>query len=479
MASGRVFLVGAGPGDPGLLTVKGRRVLEQADAIVYDRLASPRILGYAKPGVSLHYVGKVADDHTMPQRDIEQLLISLAQAGRNVVRLKGGDPFVFGRGGEEALALAKADIPFEVVPGITSAVSVPAYAGIPVTYRNVSPSFTVVTGHRATEGLDLDWNAYAHLSDTLVILMGVRQLPRIAAGLLAAGKPRATPVALIRWGTRAAQQTLVGTLADIAEKARQSRFQSPAIIVIGDVVSSREELSWFESLPLAGRRALVTADTTGEAMRMAEALEVLGAETLALSSELMASTCTSEIQRTLSDILTSCVRAGVYFTTTLGVKCWFDELKSSRIDMRCLSSLSIGAEHRVVAEYLETYGVFVDGIGPDTLLQPSVGQWWCEDGASLEQERGNAAPFSTFCAYAVDQERPWSVVLREWLAEGVDAVWTAHRSHVVGQLSAEACQTGSPLRLESLRYADDSSISQAMIKALWDDHPADPTVVRV
>ncbi|GMA64667.1 uroporphyrinogen-III C-methyltransferase [Alicyclobacillus fastidiosus] len=481
MASGRVFLVGAGPGDPGLLTVKGRRVLEHADAIVYDRLASPRLLGYAKPGVSLYYVGKVADDHTMPQRDIEQLLISLARAGRNVVRLKGGDPFVFGRGGEEALALAKADIPFEVVPGITSAVSVPAYAGIPVTYRDVSPSFTVVTGHRSTEGLELDWNAYAKLSDTLVVLMGVRQLPRIVAGLLTAGKSPTTPVALIRWGTRAAQRTLVGTLEDIAETVRQTRFQSPAIIVVGDVVSSRDELSWFESLPLFGRRVFITADTTAEAIRMAEALEVLGAETLAFSSELIASQNTSEIRCALSDVMTSGVPAGVYFTTTLGAKCWFDELRVSRIDARRLSSLSFGASNHVVAEYLETYGIFADGIGPDTLLQSPVEQWWCEAGGNLAQAFGNlsVAPFNTFCAYAVDENRPWSGVFREWLAEGVDVVWTAHRSDAVEQLSLEACQAGAPIRLQSLHYADDSSISQTMIEALWNDHPADSTVVRV
>ena len=246
-----VALVGAGPGDPGLMTVRGLALLRRADVVVYDRLVDPRLLDEARPDALRVFVGKASGHHTLPQREINALLVRHAERGRRVVRLKGGDPFVFGRGGEEAEALAAAGIPFEVVPGVSSAVAVPAYAGIPVTHRGVASSFAVVTGHE-DEGKGeaaVDWARLATAVDTLVILMGVRSLPRIAAALLDAGRAPETPVALVRWGTTDAQETVVGRLDQIATLAAAVRLAPPVVIVVGDVVNLRERLAWFGVRP--------------------------------------------------------------------------------------------------------------------------------------------------------------------------------------------------------------------------------------
>ena len=243
----KVALVGAGPGDPGLMTVRGLALLRRADVVVYDRLVDPRLLDEARPDAIRIFAGKATGAHTLPQGEINALLVRHAARGRRVVRLKGGDPFVFGRGGEEAAALAAAGIPFEVVPGVSSAVAVPAYAGIPVTHRGTASSFAVVTGHEdeAKGESSVDWTRLANAVDTLVVLMGTRSLPRIARALLDAGRAPDTPVALVRWGTTDAQETVVGRLDDIATLAAAVRLAPPVVIVIGDVVALRERLSWF------------------------------------------------------------------------------------------------------------------------------------------------------------------------------------------------------------------------------------------
>jgi uroporphyrinogen III methyltransferase/synthase len=246
---GAVFLVGAGPGDPGLLTVRGLELLKSADVVVYDRLVNPSLLEHAPARAPRVYAGKRTGGHGWSQERITALLVAEARAGRRVVRLKGGDPFVFGRGGEEAEALAAAGVPFEVVPGVTAAVAVPAYAGIPLTHREVSSSFAVVTGHEACgrSGARVDWARLATAVDTLVVLMGLTGLPEIVTRLLAHGRPAATPVALIRWGTTSAQETLTGTLADIVARARAAALEPPVVAVIGDVVALREGLRWFDA----------------------------------------------------------------------------------------------------------------------------------------------------------------------------------------------------------------------------------------
>lgn len=241
---GRVYLVGAGPGDPGLMTVRGLEVLRRAQVVVYDRLVNPALLGEAPPDALRIFAGKHAGAHCLPQARINALLIEHARAGGMVVRLKGGDPFVFGRGGEEALALAEAGIPFEIVPGVSAAVAVPAYAGIPVTHRGLGSSFAVVTGHEDPDkrAAAVDWARLATAVDTLVVLMGLRSLPRIVAALLAHGRAPETPVALIRWGTTDAQETVTGTLDDIVARGEQAGLTPPVLAVIGPVVALREQL---------------------------------------------------------------------------------------------------------------------------------------------------------------------------------------------------------------------------------------------
>lgn len=247
---GRVHIVGAGPGDPELITVRGARLLESADVVLYDRLVHPDLLELTKPHAVRVFVGKRCGKASITQAEINRTMIHYARAGNRVVRLKGGDPFVFGRGGEECLELAEANIPFEVVPGVTSATSVPAYAGIPVTQRNVASAFTVVSGHLHGESAPYEWKALA-ASPTLVVLMGLRNLGEIATRLIAAGKDPATPCAVVRAGTVEDQETVRAPLQSIAERARH--LDPPAVIVIGPVAAYHDRLAWFDGMKQAAR----------------------------------------------------------------------------------------------------------------------------------------------------------------------------------------------------------------------------------
>ena len=246
MRTGKVYLVGAGPGDPGLITVRGLQLLHSAQVIVYDQLVSLELLEETPSTAIRIFVGKQAGRHCIAQEEINRILIDHARLGYEVVRLKGGDPFVFGRGGEEAEALAEAEIPFEIVPGVSSAVAVPAYAGIPVTHRKFASSFAVVTGHEARKGKSaVDWGKLATAVDTLVILMGLHNLPAIVAKLIAHGRSPETPAAVIRRGTTNGQETMIGTLADIVEKS--ASLKAPTLIVVGEVVELRNRLNWFSA----------------------------------------------------------------------------------------------------------------------------------------------------------------------------------------------------------------------------------------
>jgi uroporphyrinogen III methyltransferase/synthase len=244
---GRVYIVGAGPGDPGLLTLRAVELIGKADVILYDYLCGEAFLQYKKEGAECIYIGKRGHQHYTPQDKINLLLLDKAREHGAVVRLKGGDPFVFGRGGEEAEFLRKHGVPFEVVPGVTSSIAAPAYAGIPVTHRDYSSSVAIVTGHRQAgrEGEEVP----VPNTDTVVYMMGVTNLPNIASALVASGRDPGTPVAVIRWGTRPQQRTVVGTLSDIADRAAREKINPPAVVVVGEVVRLREELNWFESLP--------------------------------------------------------------------------------------------------------------------------------------------------------------------------------------------------------------------------------------
>jgi len=245
---GKVYLVGAGPGDPGLMTVKGLACLKQADVVIYDRLVDESILQEARPDAEKIYVGKADRLHVLEQDSINQLLLEKAREGKIVVRLKGGDPFVLGRGGEEAQALAAHGIPFEVVPGVTSATAIPAYAGIPVTHRGVASSFTVITGHKASDKGEprISWDRIAKGADTLVILMGMRNLQNIIDQLIQNGRSPSTPVAVIAQGTTNRQRCVIGTLQDIIGKVQSETLQPPSVIVVGDVVHLRKYLGWFD-----------------------------------------------------------------------------------------------------------------------------------------------------------------------------------------------------------------------------------------
>lgn len=356
--AGRVLLVGAGPGDPGLITVRGAEALQRAEVVVYDHLASPELLRYAPSAAERICVGKRAGEHTLSQGEINTLLVRLAQAGRQVVRLKGGDPFVFGRGGEEAEALAAAEIPFEVVPGVTSAVAVPAYAGIPVTHRGLASSFAVVTGHEdaAKPESALDWGALAGV-DTLVFLMGVGNLPRIVAGLAGHGRAADTPVALIQWGTRGTQLTVAGTLADIVDRVREAGLHSPSVTVVGQVVALRERLRWFDRLPLKGLRVLVTR-TREQAGQLASALRALGAEPVECPLiEIVPPLDWAPLDAAIAQL-------GAYhwivFTSANGVEAFFGRLSVAGGDARSLGGTRLAAIGPATAAALASHGLRAD-----------------------------------------------------------------------------------------------------------------------
>ncbi|ADU31591.1 uroporphyrinogen-III C-methyltransferase [Evansella cellulosilytica] len=247
---GKVFFVGAGPGDPKLITVKGAELLKEADVIVYDRLVNQELLVYGKKNVELIYCGKLPKYHAIPQESINQILVDHAKLGKRVVRLKGGDPCIFGRVGEEAECCVENHIPFEIVPGITSGVAAPAYAGIPLTHRDLSSSVAIVTGHQREDGKeqDINWKSLARGIDTLVFYMGVHNIALIQKKLIQFGKPPETPVALVRWGTCDNQETLTGELYNIVDRVQEAGFQSPAIIVVGEVVKMREKIAWFNEI---------------------------------------------------------------------------------------------------------------------------------------------------------------------------------------------------------------------------------------
>ena len=284
MKTGKVWLVGAGPGDPGLLTLRGQKALEQAEVVVYDRLVGPGILCRIPQEAEAIDVGKIAGNHPVPQEQINEILLEKALEGRRVVRLKGGDPFVFGRGGEELALLAACGVPFEVVPGVTSALAVPAWAGIPATHRGIASSFHVITGHtRKGEGPELDFPTLARLPGTLVFLMGLSALETICGGLLEAGMPPETPAAVVEQGTTAHQREVVSALKDLPGAVRQKGIGSPAVIIVGGVSSLAEKFSWAEVRPLGGVRVLVTRPARSASV-LAARLEELGAEVIALSA---------------------------------------------------------------------------------------------------------------------------------------------------------------------------------------------------
>jgi len=370
---GHVYLVGAGPGDPKLITVRGLEALRKSDAVVYDRLASPLLLKEAKPGTELIYVGKLTDRHTMKQEDINQLLVDLALQGKIVTRLKGGDPTVFGRVGEEAELLFDNGIHFDIIPGVTSALAVPAYAGIPVTHREYASSLVIVTGHENPEKLDMNiqWDKITQATDTMIFLMGVAKIAYIRNQLIEHGKAPDTPVALIRWGTRLNQQTLVGTLSDIAEKVAEVDFKPPAVILVGDVVKLREKLNWYETKPLFGKRVLVTR-ARSQASELSERIDELGGEPYEFPAIVIRQSADalklSEVDHALEHLHQY---DWVIFTSVNGVEYFFLRLKQRGIDIRSLSKAKIAAVGPKTAEALADRGLVSVGL-PEEYVAESL-----------------------------------------------------------------------------------------------------------
>jgi uroporphyrinogen III methyltransferase/synthase len=368
--AGKVYLIGAGPGDPGLLTLKAKSCIEQADVVVYDYLASPSFLAYARKDAHCIYVGKKGGDHTLTQEKINHLLVEKAKQGLNVARLKGGDPFVFGRGAEEAQELLAAGVAYEVIPGVTSAISAPAYAGIPVTHRDHTSFVSFITGHEdpTRENSRMQWDVFAKSDATLVFLMGVKNLNNIVTRLMDHGKPADTPIALVRWGTTPKQQTVTGTLETIVDIVQKAQLKSPAIIVVGSVVTLREELAWFDRTPLFGKNIVITR-ARAQASGLLADLTRLGAHCIEIPTIRIVppadTTPVIDAIRRINDY------DWLVFTSVNGVKFFFDTLFGLGKDVRILGHLKFACIGPVTKQRLSDYGIVSD-ILPDTFRAESV-----------------------------------------------------------------------------------------------------------
>ncbi|MBQ9021215.1 MAG: uroporphyrinogen-III C-methyltransferase [Eggerthellaceae bacterium] len=386
MSFATVYLVGAGPGDAGLLTLRAKELLESADCVVYDYLASSACMRFAHPKAEQIFVGKKGFSAHVTQDEINACLLEVAARyeGGSVVRLKGGDPYVFGRGGEEALVLHEAGVPFEVVPGVTAAVAACAYAGIPVTHRGVASSVALVTGHETPDkdAPVIDWDHLAQGVDTLCFYMGIRDLPHIVERLMAGGRSGETPVALVRWGTTAEQETLTATLETVVAAVEEANFQAPAIIVVGEVVGLRDSLTWFENRPLFGKRFVVTR-TREQASSLVGALESLGADVVEFPTiEVVPRTLTDDIAIKLGALSTY---DWVVFTSANGVKASFELLDQAGADARSFASCKIAGIGPATTKELAAHGLRADLV-PDRYIAESVAEALIAAGVGQESK---------------------------------------------------------------------------------------------
>ena len=358
---GMVYLVGAGPGDEDLLTRKGLRLLREADVVVYDNLASSSLLNEVRDDAELIYAGKRSSNHHLKQYETNELLVKLALEGKNVVRLKGGDPYIFGRGGEEGQELREAGVDFEVVPGISSSYSVPAYCGIPVTHRDFASSFHVITGHEGNHknGVSvLNYETLAKEEGTLIFLMGLKNLPNIVASLMENGKDPATPVGVLQEGTTARQRVATGTLADIVEVVKREGIKTPAITVVGDVVGLRQVLDWYGHKPLSGKSVLITG-TTSMVDRLSPILKEEGAEAISFSLIRTERMRLPELDVALKEIDKY---NWIVFTSANGVECFFEEMQDIRMDVRKLAHIRFAVIGDGTRKALEAHNIFCDFI---------------------------------------------------------------------------------------------------------------------
>ena len=369
---GKVYLIGAGPGDPGLLTLRARDLLSRADVVVYDYLANEAFLKFCRKDAELIYVGKKGGDHTLSQEGINQLLVDRAGSGNHVARLKGGDPYVFGRGAEEAQELLQAGIDFEVIPGVTSAVAAPAYAGIPLTHRRYASSVSFITGHEDPDKPESahNWASLATGTSTLVFFMGVKNLQHISHSLIQAGMDPQTPAALVRWGTTCMHRSMVSTIQDIPGQAVKQGFKAPSLLVVGHVVRLRDELNWFEKLPLLGRGVVVTR-AREQASGLLEQLRELGACCYEFPTiEIQSLPDYSDVQQAISHL------SGydwLVFTSVNGVLYFWAELERASLDSRALGGRKVAAIGPATAQALEQRGIRPDFV-PDKYVAESVVQ---------------------------------------------------------------------------------------------------------
>lgn len=373
MSKGIVWLVGAGPGDPDLISVKGLRLIQSADIIVYDRLVNKRLLDHARQDAEMVDVGKIPGKRINRQEDINGLLIERGRAGKKVVRLKGGDPFVFGRGGEEAEALVEAGVSFEIVPGITSAIAAPSHAGIPLTHRRLASSFTVVTGSEDPTKPDtsVDWEVLAKSGDTIVVLMGQSNLRSVADALTKYGRHPETPVALVQWGTEPYQRTLVSTLSDVADRAAITGIGAPAVTVVGDVVRLRETIRWFDSRPLFGKRVLVTRTRT-QASALSDTLTQRGAQPLELPTiEIRPMDDYAKLDAALKNAI---VYDWMIFSSANAVDAVFDRLNALQLDSRVLHSLKVATIGPATRRRLLSHGIIADFMPASFVAEAAVSE---------------------------------------------------------------------------------------------------------
>lgn len=357
--TGICYLVGAGPGDLGLVTLRAKELIERADVLVYDALSSPELLQWTKAGCEKIHVGKRAKDHTLPQDQINALIVAKTKEGKSVVRLKGGDPMIFGRGGEEAAELAAAGVPFEIVPGISSTIAGPAYAGIPVTHRDHNTQLTIFTGHEdPTKGFSsVDYAQLAKAPGTKVFVMGVARLREISASFIENGAAPETPIALTQWATTGAQKTIVGTLATIADIAESTNFGSPAVAVVGSVVNERDKINWFEKRPLFGKRIVVTR-TREQAGELSKALGELGADVIELPTIRIEH---PEDKQGFAELVTHAHEYDwLVFTSPNGVERFFDAFFATYPDARSLGNPRIAAIGNGTAKKIREYRFTVD-----------------------------------------------------------------------------------------------------------------------
>lgn len=384
---GIVYLVGAGPGDIGLLTVKGLRCLRKAEVVIYDFHLNAQVLNYIDRDAEFIYAGKRGGHHTMTQDEINAAIAEKAKEGKIVCRLKGGDPFVFGRGGEEAQVLSREGIPFEIVPGVSSSVAAPAYAGIPLTHRLYSSSFAVIPGYEDTtkDESAIDWAKLATGVGTLVFLMAVKNIDLLTQKLIDHGRNPDTPVGVVRWGTRADQKTLVSTLKDVASLVREKDIRPPAVMVVGDVVNLRNELQWFEKKPLFGQRVLVTREHSGGF----EILEDLGAEVLLFPTvEIAPPETWDDLDRALERIHEY---HWLIFTSVNGVKYFFSRLIEKDVDIRELRGIRLCAIGTKTAAEIRKFGLRVDLV-PDEFRAEGLIDAFIKEGARVRDQGSEAVP---------------------------------------------------------------------------------------